>query len=203
MKTNVLCLDCWNEGAGSKSFDISKNFIFWNTIAVSRHGGWWQKLYFIVRRNKELYSVLCVMKYWLCCRSLEQSSAHFSFLTNFINLCFISLFSPHVYAIACISLLSFSLFRKLNVYLLPRSLTCSMNRRKERIPLPVFFTSHFFSSIYWSVNAVHGISVAANWHSVWHSFMQMTSFLSIFNVLRVLTMSVCIENRTFFWSSKS
>lgn len=30
------------------------------------------------------------------------------------------------------------------VYLLPRSLTCSMNRRKERIPLPVFFTSHFF-----------------------------------------------------------
>lgn len=115
MKTNVLCLDCWNEGAGSKSFDISKNFIFWNTIAVSWHGGWWQKLYFIVRRNKELYSVLCVMKYWLCCWSLEQSSAHFSFLTNFINLCFISLFSPHVYAIACISLLSFSLFRKLNV----------------------------------------------------------------------------------------
>lgn len=89
------------------------------------------------------------------------------------------------------------------VYLLPRSLTCSMNRRKERIPLPVFFTSHFFSSIYWSVNAVHGISVAANLHSVWHSFMQMTSFLSIFNVLCVFTMSVCIENRTFFWSSKS
>lgn len=204
MKTNVLCLDCWNEGAGSKSFDISKNFIFWNTIAVSRHGGWWQKLYFIVRRNKELYSVLCVMKYWLCCRSLEQSSAHFSFLTNFINLCFISFFSPHVYATACISLLSFSLFRKLNVS------TCCPGAwlvawiGGKRGSLFLYSLLHiFFPSIYWSVNAVHGISVAANLHSVWHSFMQMTSFLSIFNVLCVFTMSVCIENRTFFWSSKS